>query len=938
MMTKRLYFLLCLMMPLTGMAQSTLELTANESFFSPVGTLLAVEDPSQTGTMANNNLFFTHITNWKVTTDTIFWGVDIVHAGALVITPVCGLPSGQVQSTLDIIFGGQSQTRSLTAAGGYDDFRAQESVVFEVPAPGRYLVGVTLNTVASPGTNVADVQKLVLSGPAANEASVVIRRWRPFAVHSRWESSENPAEPVLAIHKNRIATRHIDMYQPITTPFGYYGSTWSTDNQRFNVLNFSLWSYGQHDPVPPVDEFSHLIAVGKGQEFGEYGHEGTGVKPRGPSPWLDHDVHTQVIALRMEPGTYYDTYYSYYLDPSSLAWKFFGAGKKYNASGHIRYLTTGAFVEQPGAPDRRRCNHVMREVHFQGWLMDNQGQWYNIDRMIPGGSLSNISYKNWGVTEDYYFSMQMGGLGENNHQPSQLVLEGLPPVDQRPDYLKGEKLLELFKLPATIDTLAPQQVNTTSAVVQFDIQEVGNNAGAELFWGQQEGLTFDYRWENSREINLSDGVIQATIEGLVPRQTYRYRLRITNDEGITWSMHTQSFETQEPTDVYADFAVSRQAIFTGQSVVFTNKSFPENASLQWYFPGGSPSSSVQQNPVVTYNQAGVFDVSLTVTSADGQQQDVRTLAGCISVSEIQQGDNLDVYIDFRKNLYDLSGNKRHGYVAGKGSDHGDPDADMPYVYDQKRGWVGSFGGSTEVELTDYYGVEGSRSRTMTAWVKTTHNDMVIVNWGRAQAGKKNTLKIDANGYLRFEVASGFVIASTTLVNDGQWHHIACVLEESASPNVADVRLYVNGQQEQFAATPRELITEKYMLATIGNDFFKKYYSGLMSDVRIYSRALSQESLQSMIESDPVTYIEEPVKQEMPPDWVTVRQLPGHQVEIELSGDQYAELSVYDMMGGLIRQHTINPGTNHLYRPGNRKLAILIIRSNHNHPVAEKLFW
>jgi photosystem II stability/assembly factor-like uncharacterized protein len=42
-----------------------------------------------------------------------------------------------------------------------------------------------------------------------------------------------------------------------------------------------------------------------------------------------------------------------------------------------------------------------------------------------------------------------------------------------------------------------------------------------------------------------------------------------------------------------------------------------SASWNWSFPGGSPSSSFQENPIVIYNKAGTYDVSLTVTDAFG---------------------------------------------------------------------------------------------------------------------------------------------------------------------------------------------------------------------------------------------------------------------------------------------------------------------------------
>ena len=43
----------------------------------------------------------------------------------------------------------------------------------------------------------------------------------------------------------------------------------------------------------------------------------------------------------------------------------------------------------------------------------------------------------------------------------------------------------------------------------------------------------------------------------------------------------------------------------------------DNASWSWSFPGGTPSTSTNQNPIVTYSAIGEYDVSLTVTDDYG---------------------------------------------------------------------------------------------------------------------------------------------------------------------------------------------------------------------------------------------------------------------------------------------------------------------------------
>ena len=84
---------------------------------------------------------------------------------------------------------------------------------------------------------------------------------------------------------------------------------------------------------------------------------------------------------------------------------------------------------------------------------------------------------------------------------------------------------------------------------------------------------------------------------------------------------------------YADFKADKTLITGGESVTFTNTS--ENAaSYSWSFPGGTPSSSTEKNPVVQYNTDGTYDVSLTVS--DGTNTDQITHAGYISVVVIDK--------------------------------------------------------------------------------------------------------------------------------------------------------------------------------------------------------------------------------------------------------------------------------------------------------------
>ena len=80
----------------------------------------------------------------------------------------------------------------------------------------------------------------------------------------------------------------------------------------------------------------------------------------------------------------------------------------------------------------------------------------------------------------------------------------------------------------------------------------------------------------------------------------------------------------------ADFSGSPTTLCEGNTVSFTDLSTNTPTSWSWTFAGGTPSSSTAQNPTITYNTAGTYQVQLTATNAFGN--DVETKVGYITVN------------------------------------------------------------------------------------------------------------------------------------------------------------------------------------------------------------------------------------------------------------------------------------------------------------------
>ena len=67
----------------------------------------------------------------------------------------------------------------------------------------------------------------------------------------------------------------------------------------------------------------------------------------------------------------------------------------------------------------------------------------------------------------------------------------------------------------------------------------------------------------------------------------------------------------------ADFSGTPTTVNKGSAVAFTDLSTGTPTSWTWTFPGGTPASSNAQNPSITYNTAGTYNVTLKATNGGG---------------------------------------------------------------------------------------------------------------------------------------------------------------------------------------------------------------------------------------------------------------------------------------------------------------------------------
>jgi PKD repeat protein len=108
--------------------------------------------------------------------------------------------------------------------------------------------------------------------------------------------------------------------------------------------------------------------------------------------------------------------------------------------------------------------------------------------------------------------------------------------------------------------------------------------------------------------------------------TYTVSLTATNSAGSDTETKTNYITVEEiPVNPpVSAFSASTTTINIGGSVTFTDQSTNNPTAWSWTFEGGTPSTSSQQNPTITYNTAGIYDVSLTVTNSAGSDTETKT--------------------------------------------------------------------------------------------------------------------------------------------------------------------------------------------------------------------------------------------------------------------------------------------------------------------------
>jgi PKD repeat protein len=178
----------------------------------------------------------------------------------------------------------------------------------------------------------------------------------------------------------------------------------------------------------------------------------------------------------------------------------------------------------------------------------------------------------------------------------------------------------VYSTPGTYSaTLVASNVAGSNTSVQTNLITVSGgptavftaavNGAVATFTNTSAGAT-SYSW------NFGDNT---TSTSATPTHTYTadgtYTVTLTSTNACGTATATQTLTVVTPPT--ANFTATPQSGCGPLTVQYTSTGTPNATGYSWSFPGGSPSTSTAANPAVTYNTAGSYSVTLTVSNSAG---------------------------------------------------------------------------------------------------------------------------------------------------------------------------------------------------------------------------------------------------------------------------------------------------------------------------------
>jgi hypothetical protein len=239
-------------------------------------------------------------------------------------------------------------------------------------------------------------------------------------------------------------------------------------------------------------------------------------------------------------------------------------------------------------------------------------------------------------------------------------------------------------------------------------------------------------------------------------------------------------------------------------------SFDQSTNTMILYKDGSEVGRLENISGADYTGSGVFNIGNGLSGDShffsGKLSDVRIWSDVRSATEIQKnyqqaltGNEGDLLVNYPMasgygtTLDDISPNNNYDNISGPTWVETNPSAPQSIEHlGQALGLQAGSQGVTVDNPTDL--VMGGADFTIESWFKGTDNVNIFSKTDGSWGSNSKALWIDDNGLVSFGISgilSSVNLASTTSVDDGQWHHVAMSYNQTNTM----LKLYLDGTLE-----------------------------------------------------------------------------------------------------------------------------------------------
>ncbi len=414
-----------------------------------------------------------------------------------------------------------------------------------------------------------------------------------------------------------------------------------------------------------------------------------------------------------------------------------------------------------------------------------------------------------------------------------------------------------------ITTSEINSITANSAKCNFIVSDLNSETVTEqgICWDITKSPTTS---GNKVSLPLGTGSFTAALSNLAPNQTYYLRPYIKLGTGTTMYGDQKYFVTKDinlPT--LQDISLSKITTNGAQiSAAITDDGGSKLLDFGiLYSTNVNPSLSdnkISLGPSVysftisinNLRENTIYYVRPYASNSKGVALGKIITFRTVSISDLQTkaslSNGLQVYYPFNGNANDISGNQKNGIVY-----NATLTKDRYGIQNSAYNFNGIPG--TKIQ-TNYPGVLGNNSRTISLWVRRplqAFNGSFLLTWGTQASGASFGLFMSGRDQTQFFGVDNGGSTVQTIFNslwDGNWHHYVMVYDNSIGNNILNVKIYIDGNYYPIAETwnPQNINTTQGINMVIGeyssaqSDW--RTTNGEIDDIGVWNRALTIDEI------------------------------------------------------------------------------------------------